>query len=291
VIGVPFGKYSRKSGGPARSPIRNRAPAGGGGGWDTKSYAFDGTLDRVDVDGVVTGTTNFDFQDEAHTISVWFKTTTAAKQAVWSFGDNRSTTWYYLQVQGTVGSDGPRVKFLGKSNTAALFGRAGATSSPNGTTGEVWVQSDDTNGINPTDGNWHNVIVTFSGQASTDEALKIYIDGNYVGFSQTRGTDVTWDEFTVGVLRTADGDDTEQFFIGNIAQISMWTSALSAENATAVYAMGNSMDTRTLTPAPVHLYRFGDGDDNGPGTLTDYGSGDKDGTSEGDPTIVTDSPP
>ncbi len=145
--------------------------------------------------------------------------------------------------------------------------------------------------VHVADGNWHNVIVTFSGQASTYEALKVYIDGNYVGFSQSRGTDVTFDEFTVGVLRKDDGDDTEQFFIGNIAQISMWTSALSPANAAAVYALGNSMDTRLLTPAPIHLYRFGDGDDNGPGTLTDYGSGDKDGTGEGDPTIVTDSPP
>ena len=284
--GVPYNSAMFRT-----NPVKKSGSGGGGGGWDTKSYAFDGVGDYVDIDGVVTGTTNFDFQDEPHTISAWFKTTTAAKQGVWSFGDNRDKTWYYLQVQGTVGGDGPRVKLLGRYNNNALFGRADATSSPNGATGEVWVQSDDTNGINPTDGNWHNVIVTFSGQASTNEALKIYIDGNYVGFSQSRGTDVTFDEFTVGVLRKDDGDDTEQFFIGNIAQISMWTSALSPANAAAVYALGNSMDTRLLTPAPIHLYRFGDGDDNGPGTLTDYGSGDKDGTGEGDPTIVTDSPP
>ncbi len=293
MIGVPFGKYSRKSGGPAGSPLRNKSSGGGAGGWSTKSWAFDGNLDCVVADGVAHGTDNFDWQDEAHSVSVWFKTSNTSQQALWSFGHSSSgSKFWYLQIQGASGGDAARVKLIGKAtSTLGLFGRNDATSSPHGETGAFWVQSDDTNGINPADGNWHNVIVTFTGQASTAQAVKMYIDGNYVGFSKSRGSDLEVDDFTIGALRTDRGQDIEQYFIGNISQISMWTSALSAENATAVYAMGNSMDTRLLTPAPIHLYRFGDGDDNGPGTLTDYGSGDKDGTGEGDPEVVTDSPP
>ncbi len=293
MIGVPFGKYSRKSGGPARSPLRNKSSGGGAGGWSTKSWAFDGNLDYVVADGVAHGTDNFDWQDEAHSVSVWFKTTTTSQQALWSFGHSSSSVkFWYLQIQGASGGDAARVKLFGKvSNTQGLFGKNDATSSPHGETGAIWVQSDDTNGINPADGNWHNVIVTFTGQASTAQAVKMYIDGNYVGFSKSRGSDLEVDDFTIGAFRTDGGNEMGQYFRGNISQISMWTSALSAENATAVYAMGNSMDTRDLTPAPIHLYRFGDGDDNGPGTLTDYGSGDKDGTGEGDPTVVPDSPP
>jgi|TARA_R110000824_G_scaffold124413_2_gene282882 hypothetical protein len=263
-----------------------------GGGWDTKSYAFDGVNDYIQADAVVAGTGNFDWQTDAQTISVWFKTTESAQQTLWSFGHNsQNSSWYYLQVQGAVGGERARFKILGKSNTAGLFGKNDATSSPHGATGEVWVQSDDTNGIDPSDGNWHNIVITFSGNASTAEAVKMYVNGNYVGFSKSRSSNLDVSDFSIGVLRKDGASDVEQYFKGNIAQLSMWDSALSAENVTAVYALRNSMDTRLLTPAPIHLYRFGDGDDNGPSTLTDYGSGDKDGTGEGGPTIVTDSPP
>ena len=292
MIGVPFGKYSQKSGGPARSPVRNRPPAGGGG-WDTKSWAFDGIGDYVIADGVARATTNFDWQDDTHSVSVWFKTTNTAQQALWSFGHpSSSVKFWYLQTQGASGGDAARVKLIGKAaSTSGLFGKNDATSSPHGATGEVWVQSDDTNGIDPSDGDWHNVIVTFTGQASTAQAVKMYIDGNYVAFSKSLGSDLTVDDFSIGVFRYDGGDEREQYFRGSIAQVSMWTSALSPSNATAVYALGNSMDTRLLTPAPIHLYRFGDGDSNGPSALDDYGSGSQDGTGEGSPTIVTDSPP
>ena len=190
-----------------------------------------------------------------------------------------------------MGADGPRFKVLGKTNSAGLFGKNDSTSSPHGATGEVWVQSDDTNGINPADGNWHNIIITFSGAASSAEAVKMYVDGNYVGFSKSRSSALDVSDFSIGVLRKDGAADIEQHFRGSIAQLSMWDSALSPANAAAVYALGNSMDTRLLTPAPIHLYRFGDGDSNGPSALDDYGSGSQDGTGEGSPTIVTDSPP
>ena len=190
-----------------------------------------------------------------------------------------------------MGADGPRFKVLGKTNSAGLFGKNDSTSSPHGATGEVWVQSDDTNGITPADGNWHNIIITFSGAASSAEAVKMYVDGNYVGFSKSRSSALDVSDFSIGVLRKDGAADIEQHFRGSIAQLSMWDSALSPANAAAVYALGNSMDTRLLTPAPIHLYRFGDGDSNGPSALDDYGSGSQDGTGEGSPTIVTDSPP
>lgn len=242
------------------------------------SYLFDGVDSYIQADAVVASTGNFDWQTDEQTISVWFKSLATSQQTLWSFGHNsQNSSWYYLQIQGAIGGDLPRVKLLGKSNTAALFGRADATSSPNGATAEVWVQSDDTNGINPTDGDWHNIVVTFSGQASTAEALKIYIDGNYVGFSKSRSSNLDVSDFSIGVLRKDGASDVEQYFAGNIAQLSMWTSELSASDAASLYASGNSLDPRTISSPPQHLYRFGASDSSFP-TLVDYGSAPQDGT-------------
>ena len=243
------------------------------------SYLFDGVADYIQADAVVAGTGNFDWQTDAQTVSVWFRTTNTAQQALWSFGHSSSSVkFYYLQIQGTVGVDGPRFKVIGKaSSSAGLFGKNDATSSPHGATGEVWVQSDDPNGIDPSDGDWHNIVITFSGVASSAEAVKMYVDGNYVGFSKSRSSALDVSDFSIGVFRYDGGADKEQYFAGNIAQVSMWTSALAAGDITMLYAGGNSMDPRNLSSPPQHFYRFGAGDAEFP-TLVDYGSAPQDGT-------------
>lgn len=242
------------------------------------SYLFDGVSDYIQADAVVASTGNFDWQSDAQTVSVWFRTTESAQQALWSFGhSSQNSSWYYLQVQGTVGGDGPRFKILGKSNTAGLFGKNDATTSPHGATGEAWVQSDDTNGIDPSDGNWHNIVITFSGNASTAEAVKMYVDGNYVGFSKSRSSNLDVSDFSIGVLRKDGAADIEQYFSGNISQLSMWTSALTAADVGALYGAGNMPDPRILPTPPQHLYRFGASDSSFP-TLVDYGSAPQDGT-------------
>ena len=242
------------------------------------SYLFDGVSDYIQADAVVASTGNFDWQSDAQTVSVWFRTTESAQQALWSFGhSSQPISWYYLQVQGTVGGDGPRFKILGKSNTAGLFGKNDATTSPHGATGEAWVQSDDTNGIDPSDGDWHNIVITFSGNASTAEAVKMYVDGNYVGFSKSRSSALNVSDFSIGVLRKDGAADIEQYFSGNISQLSMWTSALTAADVGALYGAGNMPDPRILPTPPQHLYRFGASDSSFP-TLVDYGSAPQDGT-------------
>jgi len=243
------------------------------------SYLFDGVADYIQADAVVASTGNFDWQTDAQTVSVWFRTTNTAQQALWSFGHSSSSVkFYYLQIQGTVGVDGPRFKVIGKaSSSAGLFGKNDATSSPHGATGEVWVQSDDPNGIDPSDGDWHNIVITFSGVASSAEAVKMYVDGNYVGFSKSRSSSLDVSDFSIGVFRYDGASDLEQYFAGNIAQVSMWTSALAAGDITMLYAGGNSMDPRNLSSPPQHFYRFGAGDAEFP-TLVDYGSAPQDGT-------------
>jgi hypothetical protein len=166
---------------------------------------------------------------------------------------------------------------MGFSNGAGLFGKSDATSSPNGGTGYFWVEDSDTNGIDPTDGDWHHILVTFSGVASSATAMKMYIDGNYVAYSKSRSSDVLWSDFSIGLLRRDGAGTLEYYFDGHIAQLAMWNSELSSGNASTIYNSGTPLAVASAL-SPVHFYRFGDGDSNGPTTLTDYGSIGSDGT-------------
>ena len=249
---------------------------------DAKSYLFDGSDEFIQADAVVASTGNFDWQTDAQSISVWFKMASATPAVLWSFGhSSQNSSWYYLMVQGETTVDGvtlePRFTISGFSNTAGLFGKADSTTSPNGATGYAWVLESDTNGINPADGSWHHIVITFSGAGSTAQAVKMYADGNQVGFSKSRSSALDVSDFSIGLLRKDGADDLEHFFHGHIAQLGMWTTELSSGNVSTIYNSGTPLAAASSL-SPVHFYRFGDGDTNGPGTLTDYGSGGVDGT-------------
>lgn len=238
------------------------------------SYLFDGVSDYIQADAVVASTGTFDWQTDAQSISVWFKTSNTAAQALWSFGHRSNTGWFTLQVEGGASA---KVKLRGQYNLSPLFGRADATSSPNGANGEFWVLAGDPNGIDPADDEWHHVVATFRGAASTAQAVKLYIDGNYVGFSESRSTGFDVSDFSIAALRYDGASRVIEHFAGYISQVSMYTSELSASDVTALYAGGSMPDPRSLSIAPQHLFRFGAGDGLFP-TLVDYGSTPQNGT-------------
>jgi hypothetical protein len=238
------------------------------------SYEFDGVDDYIQADAVAATGDNFDWQTDAQTVAVWFKTSSAVQQALWSFSNNDNHEYYYLQIEGASGGDPAYFKAIGSAgsgSTLALFGKPDADTSPNGTNKEVWVNSTDTNGIDPTDGAWHHIVITYVGSGSTAQAVKLYVDGNYVGYSKSRSSPLNVKDFTIGTLRYDGGSRLEQYFSGNISQVSMWTSELGASDVTALYGLGNMPDPRTIGTPPQHLYRFGAGDNSFP-TLVDYGS-------------------
>lgn len=244
------------------------------------SYEFDGVDDYIQADAVAASGGNFDWQTDAQTVSVWFKTSSAVQQALWSFSNNDNHEYYYLQIEGASGGTPAYFKAIGSAGSTsnvALFGKDDADTSPNGTNKEVWVNSTDTNGIDPTDGEWHHIVITYVGSSNTAQAVKLYADGNYVGYSKSRGSGLNVKDFTIGTLRYDGGSRLEQYFSGNISQVSMWTSELSASDVTALYGLGNMPDPRTIGTPPQHLYRFGAGDAGVPTnpptpSLVDYGS-------------------
>lgn len=261
-------------------------------GYSTKGYNFNGSDEWIQIDAIATSN-NFDWQADAQSISTWFSSSVTASQCLWSFGHNSQAQSYYaLTLQGSSSVATPRIFLLGKSNTAGLFGKNDATSSPNGGTGFIHVNEGDTGGINPTDGGWHHIVATFSGSASTAKAVNMYIDGAHVAFSKSRSSNLNVDDFAIGVYSRDNHDEQTNFFSGTIAQMSLYTSSISGADVAAIYNSGIPIDETARDVSPIHFFRFGDGDSNGPGTLTDYGTGDIDGSGQnlesGD--IVNESP-
>jgi len=259
------------------------------------SYLLDGVDDYIEADAVASSGGNFDWQTDAQTVAIWFKTSTTSQQALWSFSNNDNHEYYYLQIEGASGGTPAYFKAIGSagsSSNVALFGKDDADTSPNGANKEVWVNSTDTNGIDPTDGEWHHIVITYVGSSSTAQAVKLYADGNYVGYSKSRSSALNVKDFTIGTLRYDGGSRISQSFSGYISQVSMWTSELSASDVTALYGSGNMPDPRTIGTPPQHLYRFGAGDNSFP-TLVDYGSEGDNGTAENmiASNVKDDSPP
>ncbi|MGB0861280.1 MAG: LamG domain-containing protein [Saprospiraceae bacterium] len=121
------------------------------------------------------------------------------------------------------------------------------------------------------DTDWHNIIGVYNGVNA-----KIYVDGNLVvtgtnipsSLSSTAGNN-----FEIGALNGGF------FTSGNIDEVAVWNSELSASDVTTIYNSGAPNDLTSLSP--VSWWRMGDGDTwNGSSwTLTDNGSGGNDATS------------
>ena len=263
MIGLPYSRARRRGKG------HHRAPGGSSAAADTKSYAFDGVDEYITADGVA-GSGAYDWQSDAWSAATWFKTSETGLQYLWSFAKaNDQHTWAAMRVQENY------VWVFGFSVGSAL---PGTPVSPQGSNGWFGVKNTDTNGINPSDGNWHHAVLTVAGTANTDEACRLYIDGNYVAYAKQKSSTASMADFTIGCLRRDNGTSVQDFFGGRIFQMSLYRSALSASDVSDIYNSGTPVDETTLTPSPDQYYRFGDGDTNGPGTLTDYGDNAVDGT-------------
>ena len=126
-------------------------------------------------------------------------------------------------------------------------------------------------------GTWYHVAVTVSSGTA-----QFYING------------VSKDSFT-GVTITSTTHDLiigatvgYNYFGGNIDEASIFNSALSASDITAIYNSGIPNDISSLNP--VGWWRMGDNDGGTGTTITDQGSGSNDGTLTNGPTFSTNVP-
>ena len=263
---------------PAWSPAGRYAIPGPGA---LKSFLFDGVSDYAVQTNA--GVEYFGFNAAAGmgpwTISIWFKTSYSANyQWLWGIYDQSYGTWARLFL-GTAASaysviyqanpapfvwDGA----LGEGGTGYLRQGAGAT--------------------NPlADGEWHHLCVTCEGVATTGK-VSLYIDGALVSAGTQNATVMKADKY-----QQVSGYAFNNTYLvdGNVSQMTLIKSELSAAAVAALYNGGKVSDPSSSSP--YQYFRFGDGltsFSDTPALVVDHGSSGVDLVGHGPPTIVTDSP-
>ena len=119
------------------------------------------------------------------------------------------------------------------------------------------------------DGNWHNIVITYNSSATN---LIAYTDG-------IETYNATYDAGTNNVIDRISEDTYGNYWKGNLDELAVWTSELSASDVTSIYNGGVPTDLTSLSP--VSWWRMGDNDtwNGSTWTLTDNGSGGNDATS------------
>ena len=197
---------------------------------NTKSILLDGVDDEVSMPFTNTSTTG--------SISVWIKPTdyTTGAQIVWLY----------------VGSGYRDLIALGQRNDGTL-----SFSAADGGSTRWRVETDNAVVSN---GAWTHVVFSFDGSNGT-----IYINGSIVPQTYTITTNKSWwwDDLIptvqrLGILRV-NGYSAQQKYNGNIEEQSVFTSALSSTEVSAIYNNGLPTDLSSQSNI-LAWYRCGDGD-------------------------------
>jgi hypothetical protein len=223
---------------------------------NTYSVAFDGTDDYMSMTLPVLGNT--------HTLSAWFKTTAS---------------------YGGPGSEGTLISYLssGGGNDDSVL------SVVTNKVGWSDFTDDDQYGTSTVnDGNWHQAVVVVT--ASTQ---KIYVDGVLeTTTSNAYSAGTSFSSATIGRRANA----AQRFFNGNIDEVAIWNSELSATDVTAIYNGGRPVNLNVNTNGYDNLstlvawWRMGDNDSGTGSTVTDNSANSYNGTLINGPTFQTNTP-
>lgn len=211
-----------------------------------KAFKLDGVEDRVEMDAVAaSGVLDWD-HTKKWTVSIWFKNPGTALASLWSMTRSAGNFRWIEMYTNYAGATG-QVGFRGYADSTHALITAGST---------LVVSSSGTNGILPNDGNWHNVVLTVDSASGATGGLNVYCDGALAatGNNSTRTNDFEY--MKVGA-RVSNGDSTSYYSPMTVSQFSVYNDELSAAQVANIWANGNSIDERGLTPAPVHFYRYG----------------------------------
>ena len=207
---------------------------------DRWSLNFDGSNDRLDAGDI----TVFDGLSDM-SISVWIKVSDSAS------GTNPIIT------KGSYNTDG--ASFHLNYNPGSGSGRLNFS---------VERDSDQSDGEGMfayynsvgslLDGKWAHIVISYS---NTSDALVLYINGSAETINSTSGTFINIPNSS-STFQIANG------FLGNISDVAVYNSALSASNVTSIYDGGDSYrhDTGVANANLIGWWRMGDGAENGAGT-------------------------
>jgi len=227
------------------------------------SLVFDGTDDWVDFGDV------HDFErTDPLSVSFWFKTSTAAIQALVAKGDVLATAGYEVSLDAS-GS----VHFFA-TNTA-------------GGTDELNVRTTAT-GFN--DGAWHHCVLTYGG-TSTPAGCHIWIDNSDEALTTVSDT-LTASILNANPLRFGARSDGADRFTGNMCQVSFYDRVLTSGEVAELENSGpGDIAASSVWPSCIGWWNLG-GTDTAT-TITDRSSlvvGGNDGTTAGTPVVAIDVP-
>jgi len=216
--------------------------------WDTYSLAFDGVDDYVTIDGICSAFSD----DDAYSFSCWFKTDGSTDP------DHR-TNRILFSMHDASGGNIIRLGVDCKVTTGK-----GIYYADNGATYSLTSPAEGT--LN--DQAWHHLVITRAA-GSGGQTLTIYIDGAVLG--TVAGSDPDFDSAALASLgQEWDSAVAGDFFAGDIDEVAVWDSALSAEQITAIY---NGGTPQSLAPySPTAWWRMGDGILDGFGTHAGAGA-------------------
>ena len=220
------------------------------------SYSIDEYIDCGDNDNLSfgNGTT-----DSPFSISAWVNIRTIANFIIVS-KDSSSNREYAFRIV----SNNIRV-FLLDNSSGGYIGR--------------YYNSD----LTSIEDTWNHFSFTYNGN-STSSGIKIYLNGSRVDDNNYQGGSYTSMENTLSNLNIGKQEITNLFSNGNIDEVSVFNSELSASDITSIYNSGIPNDISSLSP--LSWWRF-----EGTGlTATDSGSGGNDGTLENGVIRSTDVP-
>ena len=229
------------------------------------SGSFDGTDDCLNI----AASSDFEFGTNDFTISAWFYIDTLGNlyYPIWDFRATSSSASPSLYISQNNG-----YRFYAWNSVAKA------------------AEYDST----PSVGRWHHVAYTRSGTTGT-----IYLNGSNVG-SGTDNKDYDASTPSPALGKPASGTGSTAYLDGRVDEFSVFDSALSASNITAIYNDGIPNDISSLNP--VGWWRMGDGtgDTNSGGgapangdtigTVADQGSGGNNASPSGAP-LYSDSIP
>ena len=224
---------------------------------NTKSILLDGVDDYVDC-GIISAIPS------ANTLSIsfWANTNSITQnQVVW--GDNSSTPIFSFEYWGSA----DRMYFEYGTGKYAFLTLTSVVSASN----------------------WNHIALVYNGLGSSNtDKIKIYVDGIDKSSIMTYvGTIPSSLSSSIGNFWIGNGQKYNVPFNGNIDEVAIFNSELSASDVTAIYGSGVPTSLSSYSSL-ISWWRCGDGD-TAP-TLTDNGSGGNNGTMTNFTTFSTDVP-
>ena len=226
----------------------------GTGGTPPFSNTYSTDYDGIDAYIEVANDTSINFTS-AFSVSMWFKTTSSNVMYPITHG-SASEIKYLIQLYSPI--DRIRLQIYDGSNVRTIV--------------------DNTQVFD--DGQWHHLAFTTDGLTTTD-GVKVYFDGNLLtneGTLSNSGINSTTLNLFIGQIPSTSR------FAGNIDEVALFNSELSASDITAISS--SPIDLSTYSSL-VSWWRFEEGSGL---TATDSGSGGNDGTLDNTVVYDTDVP-